>query len=353
MKINKLLLLIFLSFQFVVYIKAQDTLSINKPISIIGVGDVMLGSGYPEGNLPPKNECSPLLENVKNLLIDADLTIGNLEGCFSDTAPRVKYCSDSTHCFAFRMPTKYAQCIKYAGFDVMTIANNHSGDFGDLGRQTTVNLLDSMGIHYAGWIKHPTAIFKKDSLTYGICSFAPNNGTVNLNDIPNAISLVKNLAGKCDIVIVTFHGGAEGKDFQHVTRQTEEFYGENRGNVYEFAHAVIDAGADLVIGSGPHVARAFELYNNRFIAYSLGNFCTYGRFNLSGPNGIAPIVKVNLLPDGQFIDGVLYSAKQPGQGGTIPDPDNKAIKTIQVLTKTDFPESELQIDDDGYIHKTP
>ena len=67
---------------------------------------------------------------------------------------------------------------------------------------------------------------------------------------------------------------------------------QNRGSVYRFAHEVVDAGADVVFGHGPHVTRALEFYRDRLICYSLGNFATYRRFNLSGPNGIAPIVKV-------------------------------------------------------------
>ncbi len=106
-----------------------------------------------------------------------------------------------------------------------------------------------------------------------------------------AEEIVRHLADTCDIVIVSFHGGAEGANYQHVTKDYEMYYTENRGNVYSFAHRMIDAGADVIFGHGPHITRAVEVYNERFIAYSLGNFCTYGRFNLSGPNGIAPVIK--------------------------------------------------------------
>jgi len=321
-------------------------------ISIIGVGDIMLGTNFPSKNyLPPNNNCLPLLTEVKNTLSAADITIGNLEGCFSDTAPLVKRCQDSTKCYAFRMPEKYAWCLKDAGFDVLTIANNHSGDFGDLGRETTVKLLDSLGIYHAGWIKYPTAIFIKDSIKYGIAAFSPNKGTVSIYDTIAAKQNIKLLKSEADIVIATFHGGAEGSKHQHVTKQTETFYGENRGNVYEFSHALINAGADIVFGHGPHVSRAIELYNNKFIAYSLGNFCTYGRFNLSGPNGLAPIIKLNINRNGDFIDGEIISARQLGEGGAILDDNHNAAKIIKELTRTDFPESKLHIDTKGNITK--
>ncbi len=334
-----------------------DTIKIThdeklKTISIIGVGDIMPGTNYPSVSyLPPQNNALALFDSVLHILLNADLTIGNLEGCFSNNAPLVKRCNDTTKCYAFRIPEEYGQVLKQTGFDVLTIANNHSGDFGDSGRQTTVNILDSLGIYHAGWIKYPTATFTSNGIKYGIASFAPNTGTVSIINIMGAKKIVEQLTAQCDIVIVTFHGGAEGKTYQHVTRQTEEFYGENRGNVYEFAHAVIDAGADIVFGHGPHVPRAIEVYKKRFIAYSLGNFCTYGRFNLSYPNNVAPIIKVNIDNNGNFIDGNIFSAIQIGKG--YPVIDNKspgfAVKVIKQLTETDFPESKIKIDNSGYF----
>lgn len=328
--------------------------STPKSLSIIGVGDIMPGTNFPsEIYLPPNKDCYPLFKDVKGILLSSDLTVGNLEGCFSDTAPLVKRCKDSTKCYAFRMPESFAGCLKDAGFDVLTIANNHSGDFGDLGRKTTVKLLDSLEIHHAGWIRYPISIFDKDSIVYGIAAFAPNKGTVSIYDTIAAKSIVSMLKDTCDIVIATFHGGAEGSKHQHVTRKTEEFYGENRGNVYEFAHSLINGGADIIFGHGPHVPRAIELYNDRFIAYSLGNFCTYGRFNLRGPNALAPIVKVNINLQGEFLSGQIISAKQIGRGVTIIDENNNAAKLIKELIKVDFPESQIFIGEKGEINRLP
>lgn len=329
---------------------STNTDSTPKLISIIGVGDIMPGTNFPSKiYLPPNKDCYPLFKDVKNTLSSANLTVGNLEGCFSDTAPLVKRCKDSTKCYAFRMPENFAGCLKDAGFDVLTIANNHSGDFGNLGRETTVKLLGSLKIHHAGWVKYPTSIFEKDSIIYGIAAFAPNKGTVSIYDTIAAKKIISQLNDICDIVIATFHGGAEGSKHQHVTRKTEEFYGENRGNVFEFSHALINGGADIIFGHGPHVPRAIELYKNRFIAYSLGNFCTYGRFNLRGPNALAPIAKININMDGEFISGQIISAKQIGRGVPIIDENHNASKLIKELSKVDFPESNLFIDEKGNI----
>ena len=96
------------------------------------------------------------------------------------------------------------------------------------------------------------------------------------------------LAATHDIVIVSFHGGAEGNGAEMLPFAREIFAGEDRGNVVEFAHAMVDAGADLVLGHGPHVVRPMELYRDRLIAYSLGNFATYYGISVEGIRGIAP-----------------------------------------------------------------
>jgi len=172
---------------------------------------------------------------------------------------------------------------------------------------------------------------------------------MNINDIDKAELIVKFLADTCDIVIVSFHGGAEGADYQHVTRADEMFYTENRGNVYNFAHRMIDAGADVIFGHGPHITRAVEVYNERFIAYSLGNFCTFGRFNLTGPNGIAPLIKVNVDTSGKFLSGRIIPVYQVYRGGVKVDPEKRVIRKIKDLTASDFPDAVIAIHDNGEI----
>jgi hypothetical protein len=319
-------------------------------VSIIGVGDIMLGTDFPSVRfLPPNNNCKPLMEPAKHILQNADVTFGNLEGSFLDKGQVVKRCNDSTKCYAFKMPSKFVHCLTDAGFDVVSLANNHVGDFGNTGRQNTIKLLDSVGINYGGLLTHPTSSFVRNGLRFGFCAFAPNSGTCSLNDIERAKAVVASLKSQNDIVIVSFHGGAEGASHRNVTRKTETFYGENRGNVYEFARHVIDAGADVVFGHGPHVTRAIDLYKGRFIAYSLGNFCTYARFNLKGPNGFAPIVKLYVDKNGKFVKGEIFSIVQLGEGGVTLDESRQALKEIQRLTKIDFPETNLNIFDNGEV----
>jgi hypothetical protein len=323
----------------------------KKPdtISIIGVGDIMIGTNFPnEGYLPPDSG-KYMLSSVAHVLRDADLTFGNQEGVILNEGGEAKSCSDPSVCYIFRSPEHLARHYVDAGIDMMSLANNHAGDFGETGRKNTMRVLDSLGIHHAGQLSQPFTIFDHDRIKYGFVAFSPNNGTQSINDLDAAIGLIQHLDSLSDIIIVSFHGGAEGKKYQHVTREREYFYGENRGNVYEFSHEMIDAGADIIFGHGPHVARAIEVYKNRFIAYSLGNFATYGRFNLRGENGLAPIAKVWITEDGSFVKGKIISAIQKGAGVPEIDVNHAAAQKIKELTEADFPESKILIDPEGNI----
>ncbi|MCB0631984.1 MAG: CapA family protein [Saprospiraceae bacterium] len=334
-------------------IPEADTLQPEpKTIRIVGVGDMMLGTNYPSPSYLPANGGKDLLNDVKDILTGADVTFGNLEGTIIEKGTMSKHCKDPSKCYAFRSPESYADHFVDAGFDLLSLANNHSGDFGPEGRRRTKELLDERNIKYAGLAgTDEQAIFEKDGLKYGFCAFAPNSGTCDLRNIARAKQIVADLASKTDIVIVSFHGGAEGVSNQNVPKKTETFYGENRGDVHAFAHGVIDAGADIVFGHGPHVTRAMELYQDRFIIYSLGNFCTYGRFSLSGAAGIAPIIELEVNEDGVFQQGRITPIYQGKTHGPKKDPQKRAITKLIELTNADFPDTPLKISTDGTIGK--
>ena len=333
---------------------AGKEMSIEKKdeLTVIGVGDIMMGTNYPSpGSLPP-DDGKYLFDDVKEILSDADITCGNLEGTLLDRGGTPKKCRDSSgNCYSFRMPVRYAEYLKDAGFDFMNLANNHGGDMGIEGRKSTYETLEKNEIEYAGTLDYPTTVLEKDGIKYGFAGFAPNNGTNSINNLKKAGQIISELKEQADIVIVFFHGGAEGTSAQHVGGYSETFLGENRGNVREFAHAVIDAGADVVFGSGPHVTRAIELYSSRFIAYSLGNFCTYDKFDLRGVTGLSPIIKIFINRKGEFVKGEITAVKQIKRGIPVIDENKSIIKIIQNLTKEDFPESRLMIDNDGKIEK--
>jgi len=339
---------LYFSIILVLFLNYQSFSQIDT-VTVIGVGDMMLGSNYPAESYLPPNKGKDLMKEVNDILKNATVTFGNLEGTVLNSGGTVKKCSDPSICYAFRMSEHLLDNLITAGFDVMSIANNHVGDFGEEGKKNTVKLLKEKGLYYAGLTSCPTVTFEKDGVKFGLVAFAPNNGTLNINDLPNAIKLVKELEAKVDIVIVSFHGGAEGAKHQHITRKTETFYGENRGNVYDFAHKLIDVGADIVFGHGPHVTRAMEVYKDRFIAYSLGNFCTYRQFSLSGVSGLAPIVKVFTDKSGKFFKAQVTPIYQPAPGGVKIDEQKRVIEVIRSLMKTDLPEVPMKISNSGMI----
>ena len=327
--------------------KASKTAVKKSNISFTAVGDIMLGSNYPNQSSLPPLDGKYLLSEVDSLLKSTDVTFGNLEGTFMDSGGIPKGSGPNLYCF--RQPKKYAVRFKESGFDFLSIANNHINDFGPSGISSTVRTLSNYGLNFGGIPSSPYSIIVRDSLKIGFIAFAPHSGCLDLNDEENAQAMVKELKAKCDILMVSFHGGAEGTSHQHVTRKREYFFGQDRGNVYDFSHMMIDAGADIVIGHGPHVARGIELYKSRIIAYSLGNFCTYGQFNLKGVSGVAPLLQFEVDRSGNFQKGRIHSFRQLKEGGPIRDMENSAASNITVLSRQDFPQNPITIDEDGYI----
>lgn len=338
---------LFFAFSLISFLSNAQT-AIKDTVTVIGVGDIMMGSNYPESVLPPQDGAF-LMKEVEHILKNADVTFGNLEGTLLDSGGTPKTCRDPKVCYAFRSPQRYVQNLVNAGFDVMSLANNHAGDFGDVGRKSTIKTLEDAGLYHTGQLPKRYTVFEKNGVKYGVAAFAPNSNCVSINNLQEARAIVKELDSLCDIIIISFHGGAEGGQYQSVPRKHELFHGEDRGDVYEFAHQLIDMGADIIFGHGPHVTRAVEIYKNRFIAYSLGNFCTYGGINVSGINGWAPIIKVFSDSKGAFLKAEITPTYQIARDRVKIDVDNRVIKKIQDLTKKDFPEVPIRIDDKGLI----
>ncbi len=330
----------------------KDEQKNNEPIKIAAGGDIMMGSPYPNASRMPPNDGKDLLKVVTPIFEKADIAFANLEGPLFDSGNSGKCgASAGITCFAFRMPTRYAAYLKDAGFDVLSLANNHAGDFGDLGRETTRKTLDSVGIKHAGSDRNEYAMtfLEVKGKKVAVVAFAHNSIVPNVNELENAKALVEKAASQADIVMVSFHGGAEGAVNAHVPQRTEIFLGEARGNLPAFARTVIDAGADIVIGHGPHVLRGMEIYKDRLIAYSLGNFETYGWFPLVGATAETLVLEVNLAADGKLIDAKINPFVQRGRGDLTPDPNKSSIRTIKSLSQADFPNSMPKISDDGII----
>ena len=325
----------------------------NEPITIAAVGDIMLGSTSINETFLPPNDGADILKEVTPILSKADITFGNLEGPMLEGGSTAKCSPKSTRCFAFRVPTRYGKYLQDAGFDILSLANNHAGDFGDYGRESTRKVLDGLGIKHAGSDKaqFTTAVVESKGKKIAFIGFAHNNLVPNVNDLDFARQLVTEAVKKADLVVVSFHGGAEGTDSQHVPNRTELFAGESRGNLPLFARTVIDAGADLVLGHGPHVLRGMEIYKDRLIAYSMGNFATYGMFTLRAETALTAIFEIKIDAEGKFISGKLHAGKQVGKGGPSLDKSGEAIRKVRELSTADFPTTAPKIADDGSFTK--
>ncbi|MCY1018224.1 CapA family protein [Pyxidicoccus sp. MSG2] len=318
-------------------------------VRIRAVGDVMLGTTVPEGHLPPEGPAGVIV-GVRPLLEDADLTFANLEGPLCDGGKTTK-CRSKGNCYAFRSPTAYGVPLKEAGVDVVSTANNHSGDFGELCRRETESTLDALGIPWSG-PPGSIATVERNGLRIGVVAFHTSPSCNHLNNLATATALVRAAAAEHDLVIVSFHGGAEGSKALHVPEGREMFFGEDRGDLRTFTRAVVDAGAHLVIGHGPHVVRGMEFYKGRLIAYSLGNFATYGRFTLTGAQGLGMVLEVELHGDGRFESARILPTKQVGEGIAQPDAAGAVIPLVSRLTAEDFPETGARISEDGTVKPT-
>ena len=311
-------------------------------VAIVATGDIVMGS---TPNLPSDGGRSFFSEVQTDLA--GDVVLGNLEGTLS-TGGGSKCGKGSTNCFAFQTPPSYARWLQQAGFTVLNLANNHAYDFGSDGLRQTTDALAGAGLEWTGRPGQVT-VQKVAGIRVALVGFAPYPWAQSLTDITAAKKLVRKAARSADVVVVTMHAGAEGSDRQHVKRGTELFLGENRGDSMRFAHAVVDAGADLVVGSGPHVLRGMEWYKGRLIAYSLGNFAGYKVFSLGGPLSTSGILRVTLRGDGKFETGRLVPTHLVGPGVPAIDPAEAAHGVVRTLSRQDFGARAVKISSDGIL----
>lgn len=335
---------------------AQTLADSNVTLSLAFVGDVMMGTNFPSEQYVTKDRGRSLFIDSKDVLKAADVAIANLEGtCYDGTDGELRKMTNSKTYFIFRMPGDHAQNLVDAGIDIVNCANNHSFDFGMTGRKNTLKTLEKAGIKPSG-LKDLAegCVVERKGVRIAYVSFAAScTQVLDLNNATEVESMVKKYREMSDVLVVGFHGGAEGTAYTHVPKKVEYYVGECRGDVYDFAHRCIDLGADIVVGHGPHVPRAMELYKGHLIAYSLGNFCGPYRLGCKGMTGHAPLLVAEVsASDGSFRQGMLHSYLQsPGVGPRI-DKNKAALTDIKRLTKEDFPSTPLSFDDDGRISRT-
>ncbi len=257
------------------------------------------------------------------------LMMGNLEGTFAteDTLSKCRYLTSSCH--AFRGDESFAQALKTAGFDFVSLVNNHSYDYGDEGLLQTERVLDAYNIPYISPTKPYTSLVVSGK-RIGILGLSSTPPTRTITDYNYIQTRVQELKQTNDIVIVIFHGGAEGKN-KTETPGTYEYQGsENRGNVVRMAETAIDAGADMVLGSGPHVLRKLSYYKQKPIVYSAGNFVGGNeRLITTGPLGVSAIFTIQ-TGTSSFTHTVIPILLSQSGIPTI-DPDGNALRLLKEL----------------------
>lgn len=311
-------------------------------ITIGWVGDITPGSSY--GNPPDQGRA--LFEHVRAELRRPDLMLGNLEGTLSQGGVSKCAGKDPKTCYAFQAPPENAVALAEAGFDMLSLANNHSRDYFDHGMDQTFRALKKNGIRWCGLDDELIPYVRVKGVKVAVVGFAPYSWAFDLRDIDWAKRIVGSAAKNADVVVVVMHAGAEGADKTRTPRGVETAFGENRGDVRAFSHAVIDSGADLVLGSGPHVLRGMERYRGRLIAYSLGNLAGWGNFDMSGVKALSGILTVEMDGTGRIRDGRFFSLRLVEPGVPKLDPTNEAASLVRRLSAEDF-DSPWRLDPDG------
>jgi hypothetical protein len=356
------------------------------PVRLAFVGDINLGTLTIPDGVPPE-EGRGLFQASRDAL-RGDLVVGNFEGVLGDSGTTYKCGREGKHvtladtappkpepkakrkavpppkapasdqppaprmCYAFLTPTALAPRLAEGGFTHLNLANNHASDFGDDARTTTVRILDSLGLRTYGPIGSIAVdtVRRGDSFTLvGLVGFTTYPYAYDLLDIARSAAVVDSVRDLVDLLVVTFHGGAEGSKALHVPEAAESLGREPRGDLRAWARAVIDAGADGVVGHGPHVLRGIEFYRGKPIAYSLGNFLTYRGFNLAGPLGLTGVLQLEAGPDLEWRRARFVPMVQLPRSGPALDPGRAALDLMRTLSREDFGDSAARFGDDGEV----
>ena len=322
----------------------------EKRITFAAAGDTMMGTALRKGptGLAPGDGQS-LFAHVKDLFAAADVAFLNLEGPLADDLPQTKCRPDSVSCYAFRTPTRYVAALESASIDVVSCANNHAMDVGVAGMNATLDTLDGAGIRHAGRYGD-TALLDVRGTRVAFVAAHSGSCCVNVNRVSEVFAAVQQAKAKADLVVLSMHAGAEGARHRHVPGKAERAYGEWRGDVKNLARAAIDAGADLVLGHGPHVLRAMEVYRGRLIVYSLGNFMGYKQFGLRGGfGGTTVILQAELADNGVLVSARLHPIAMDSNSVPRPDPKGLGLQHVRELSKQDFPRTGVRVAKDGSL----
>ena len=268
-----------------------------EAVRMVFGGDIVLGNSFVVEHIPKDWE-ERYFAGVRSILKRADFAIGNFEGTLTEHDKTSKNPGTGRQ-FAFRSPPHYAELMYREGFRILNVANNHAFDFGETGYRDTASNMKHAGIVVAG-LKDEAATISVRGLNIAVLGFSASSRFNSVLDLPEGAALVRQAKAKGAYVIVTFHAGAEGSPAIWHDNDEELFMGENRGNTVAFSRAMIDAGADLVVGHGPHVLRAAECYQGKPIVYSLGNFVGVGGLSAKNFAAVSALLEISVAQDGSL-----------------------------------------------------
>ncbi len=299
-------------------------------VTVGWVGDTVLGSRH---GIPPDGGRA-LLSEVRPLLRRPDVMIGNLEGVIG-TRGAAKCPLGTPNCFAFQAPPVAARTLAWAGFDVLNLANNHANDYGAVGLADTRRHLETAGLAHTGAPGQVTVV-RRAGISVAVVGFSSYPWAARLEDIASAVRQVARAREAADVVVVVMHAGAEGADQVRTPMGREIAYGEDRGDTRAFAHAAVDAGADAVFGSGPHVVRGVERRRGAPIVYSTGNFAGFHTFPTAGVLGLSGLVSVTLDDRGRLRRGRWTPIRLAPPGRPAVDPAGTSTAMAAGLSQADF-----------------
>jgi poly-gamma-glutamate capsule biosynthesis protein CapA/YwtB (metallophosphatase superfamily) len=311
-------------------------------ITVAAVGDTMMGS--PQFGLPPAN--GRYLFSTTKQYLKANVSIVDQEGTLTLVGPSKCGGSTSSVCFAFKSPPSYASNLTAAGFTVANVADNHTFDYGAVGLANTVAALRKANLPYTG-LPAQYSIQHVGKTAVAILGFAPYRWCANSLNLPAVRALVAKARRQANVVIVYFHAGTQGAGAIHVGPGPESVFGDPQGDVKVLAHTFVDAGADMVIGTGPHVLRGIEFYRGRMIAYSLGNFVGYRGFGLGGNLSTSAVLQATITAGGKFVTARLRPVQLDGNG--VPSPGGYGVSLVQTVSRQDFGRHAAHITGAGVI----
>jgi len=339
---------------------------LSKPVRVCAGGDVTLGTNLDPswaragadtlwrfyGKRPDPDSLAPAL---KPFFAGADVILLNVEGAIGSGPAPAKCGPRSTSCFAFRQPPAAAMALRRIADSsviiVGNVANNHSRDAGEEGRDSTVAALTAAGIIVTGADTLATPVALPSGDTIAFLGFHTDTTTPDARDLAAVRRHVARAVERWGTVIVTMHLGAEGPKAQRTRNANERFLKMSRGNPVGFANAAFSGGATLLVGHGPHVLRAIEWRGDRLAAYSLGNLITYGPFKLREPTNRGAVLCATVDADRRVTGAELRATMQRWPGVLEADSTRRAFRLIDSLSALDFPRTGAVVDSNGVVER--